>query len=207
MDLSAMQKYRFIQYLIIFSISFCLNVTAQPQKWYKLYKDNDLLKLEQSWKSGKINNTDWNTFLGYIFTEKFEDILPSIIQLYDRTTDKFLKRAILDRLSQYYYSKGFYDTANRILHDVQFRNQIFSIKKKKIQFGVQLGAFSSYENALKSKQNLSKKLNDIFIISRNRNGRKFYLVVAGKFNSKSEAIQYKNNIYNTIKKKGIIIQY
>jgi hypothetical protein len=200
-----MQKHRFIQYLIIFILS--THLYSQPERWYQLYVDNNTSELENLIQAGQVNNPEWHAALKLLFREEIDKIFSQFIELYETTTDNLLKKIILDRVSQYYYAKGLYDTAERLLKEEHFRNQIFSLKKRSIQFGVQLGAFSSYNNALKSKSEFSGKINSLSIITKSTKGRKLYILVAGKFNSREDAELMKNRIFSNFKHEGMVIQY
>jgi hypothetical protein len=200
-----MQKHRFIQYLIIFVI--CTHLYSQPERWYQLYVDNNTSELENLLQAGQVNNPEWHAALKLLFSEEIDKIFLQFIELYETTTDNLLKKIILDRVSQYYYAKGLYDTAERLLKEEHFRNQIFSLKKRSIRFGVQLGAFSLYNNALKSKSEFSGKINNLSIITKSKKGRKLYILVAGKFNSKEDAEVMKNRIFSNFNHEGMVIQY
>ena len=129
------------------------------------------------------------------------------ISLYNLSADPQLKKLIIDRISQYYYAKGLYDSAERLLHDEEFRKTLFSMSIEKISFGVQLGAFSTQENALKGKDKYSGKLDDIKIIKKSSSGKILFVVVAGQFDTKQKATQYMQRIKEEHGFKGIIIQY
>jgi hypothetical protein len=205
MDLPTMQNYRLIQYLIIFL--FYLNLSAQPEYWYQMYTNNNMAELDDLLKTGKIDDPDWKSLIECLFIEEMDLALHQYVQIYENSNNLLLKRVVLDRISQYYYSKGLYDTAKRIVTDEKFRNQIFSLKKRTIYFGVQLGAFSSYENALKSKNSYSGRLKELSIITKNKNGRKLYLIVAGKYNIRQNAEILRENIKHNLREQGLVIQY
>ncbi|MEJ2635986.1 MAG: SPOR domain-containing protein [Calditrichia bacterium] len=203
-----MQKHRFFQNIII--IFFFLGISvpfAQNDNLYKLYADNDIVELENIYSAGTISDPLWAKFIGNMFEENMENALPVYMQIYEQTSDEQLKKVTLDRISQYYYAKGFYETANRILNDKQFRQKIFSIKKESIKFGVQLGAYSTYQNALDARKKFENINNEIFIISKNSNGRNLYRIVAGKFETQLEAERLKNEMRQKFGYRGIILQY
>ena len=207
MDLSSVQKHRFVQYLILFLLLSSSVLSAQSELWFRLYTENKIGELKKLLNEHKIANPDWANFVEILFEEEVENALPRYVDLYRNADDKKLKKIILDRISQYYYARGFYNTAHRIIEDEDFRNQIFSSKAQKKHYGVQLGAFSSYENALKNKKKYLSKLKYVSIITKQKNNRKLYIVVAGKFGTKEEAIKLKTRIRNEYGQKGIIIIY
>lgn len=205
-----MPKHRFVQFIayMVLTLVLCSSVLyAQPDQWYRLVVDENINELEKLRSQGKITDPDWKNFVEIIFIEKSDDALPAYIKLYDKTSDSRLKKLILDRISQYYYARGFYETANRILDEESFRERIFSVKKKSIQFGVQLGAFASYQNALRLKHKFSGKISDISIITKNSHGQTLYVVVAGKLDNHQEAEKLKRSIKQDFGHKGIVIQY
>lgn len=203
-----MQKHRYFQNITLFFFFLGMSVLfAQNDKLYRLYTDNNIAELENVHSAGTISDPLWAKFIGNMFEENVENALPVYMQIYEQTSDEQLKKVTLDRISQYYYAKGFYETANRILNDKQFRQKIFSIKKESIKFGVQLGAYSTYQNALDARKKFDNINNQIFIISKNSNGRNLYRIVAGKFETQSEADRLKNEIRRKFGYKGIILQY
>jgi len=201
------QKHRFVQYLIISVVLVSSSLLAQPDNWFRLYTENNIVELKKLLDEKKITDTNWASFVEILYEEEVENALPRFVDLYKNARDKKLKKIILDRISQYYYARGFYTTANRIIEDKDFRDQIFSTKVQKKYFGVQLGAFSSYDNALKSKKKYLSKIKHVSIITKQRNNRKLYVVVVGKLGTKEEAIKLKTRIRDEFGQKGIIIQY
>ncbi len=202
-----MQKHRFFQYLVICLLTLVQLLQAQPERWYQLYVHQDILTLKQALDNHEIQNKYWRKFVETLFVEEIEDVLPAYMKIYESTTDPLLKKVVLDRVSQYYYAKGFYDTATRILEDAQFRSQLFYIKQDQIHFGVQLGAFSNYKNALNAKTRFEEKISEIQILSKQRNGKKLYIVVSGRFADKRSAEAYLQKLKRDYRIKGIIVQY
>ncbi len=207
MGMSTMQKHRFIQYLIV-ALFFLVQVLhAQSEHWYRLYVDQEILQLKQLLDKNEISDAQWRQFVEVLFQEEMEDVLPAYMRIYENTTDPLLKKAVLDRISQYYYARGFYDTANRILDDDQFRNQLFYINKEKIHFGVQLGAFSTYQNALNAKNKFERQLSQVQILTKQKNGKKLYIVISGSYSDKQSADRYRQKLKRDLGIKGIIVQY
>lgn len=203
-----MRKYRYIQYLILLLFFIWVNhLFSASREWYNLYINDEITKLQKLNSNGNISDSDWQEFLNILNVENTDKSISAYVKLYDHSEDDYLRKCILDRISQYYYAKGFYETASRILEDRQFRHRMFSLKKKKIQFGVQLGAFSSYKNALKSKNRFSSHLEEVSIVTKNRNGSKLYVVIAGKLETKKDAVSMKKRILQRFDHKGIVIQY
>jgi hypothetical protein len=206
MDMSGMQKHRFLQYLA-FLLLLPTFLLAQPKVWYDAYLENDVASLQADLNTNKITNPDWKQFIQAIFMEDVEEAFTQFISVYQSTPDQLLKKVILDRISQYYYAKGLYETANRILTDEEFRNQIFSVREEQIYFGVQLGAFSSMDNAEKARKKYSGSVANISIITKDSSGKKLYAVIAGKFKNREDAEKLENEIQAKFGKKGMITQY
>lgn len=165
------------------------------------------MELASYLEKNKIADPNWEKFLQAIFSEDLDKAFPIFISTYKSTSDENLKKVILDRISQYYYAKGFYETASRVLNDEAFRSQIFSVQESKIYFGVQLGAFSSQVNANKGKQKYSNQLKEIYVVPKEANGKKLYAVIAGKFDTRKEAEQLQKFIQKNLGKKGMVVQY
>jgi cell division protein FtsN len=100
-----------------------------------------------------------------------------------------------------------YDSAERILKDPEFRQKIFAMNTEKIFFGVQLGAFSTMENAEKAKNKYSKNIDDIKIINKQSGGKRLYVVVAGNYGNRADAENFKKVILKKYSYSGMVIQY
>ncbi|UCF63395.1 MAG: SPOR domain-containing protein [bacterium] len=202
-----MQEYKFLRRIILILILVVLNAQAQNHPVYNLYNSNQISEIEKLLNNGQISEEDWRQFAEILFIEDLDSALKQYISLYGKTTDNQLKKLILDRISQYYYAKGLYESAERILDDEQFRARLFSMNIEKIYFGVQLGAFSSQENASSAMDKYSKNISDMTIIKKSSGGKLLFVVVAGKLDSKQKAEQYKTSISEKFGYKGIVIQY
>lgn len=202
-----MQKYRFIQYLSILLIFLSGLAVAQPNRWFRMYSENKIGELAQLKRAGKISQPDWAQFIDALYVEETDSALKVYIKIYTATSDENLKKITLDRISQFYYAKGFYESANRILEDEQFRRQVFAIREKANFFGVQLGAFSSYGNALQAKKKFQKKISNVFILSKTNRGKTLYVVVAGKVTSRAAALKLRKEILSRTGHKGLIVSF
>ncbi len=202
-----MQKYQYICgiiFTLVVNYSFGL---SQNQALAQLYVNNNITEIERLYTEGKINQPDWQKFAAALFTENLDEALNQYIELYNYTRDQQLKRFIIDRVSQYYYAKGLYDSAERLLKDDAFRERIFKINIEKIYFGVQLGAFSSRDNAQSAKERYEKQLDNISIITKNSGGKELFVVVSGRYENRSRADQLKNQLKDRYGYKGLVIQY
>ena len=72
---------------------------------------------------------------------------------------------------------------------------------------MQLGAFSSFQNAIKSKNQFSKTIDEVFIVTKKSDSKKLYLVIAGKFNKRESAAALRREIRQKFGHEGIVIQY
>jgi len=207
MDLSTMQKPRYLRNIIPILLFIACSVQAQGQRIYTLYNSNQYADIEKMLNEGQIVEQEWKIFCEILFIEDLDSALKGYISLYKSITDPQLKKLIIDRMSQYYYARGLYDSAERLLHDEEFRKTLFSMSIEKISFGVQLGAFSTQENAVQGKNKYSSKLDDIRIIKKSSSGKILFVVVTGQFDTKQKANEYLQRIKEEFGFKGIIIQY
>lgn len=207
MGMPSMPKYSLIRNISICFIFLCLSVYSQTADFNSLYSENRISEIEDLLLQNKINHDGWKEFAKALFEENWEIAIQKYIDIYVNTQDNQIQRAVLDRISQYYYAKGLYDSANRIINDENFRKRIFSINTKKIYFGIQLAAFSSYENALKGRDQYSKKIDNTNIMTKESGGKKLYVIVAGKFSSKQEAESYRKQLREELGIQGIIVQF
>lgn len=202
-----MQKHRFIQYITALTLLLISSLSAQSDYWYRLYLNNDLVTIEKLLKNQSITAPHWSRFFSLLFTENGEESLVEYVKLFNETEDARLKKLVLDRISQYYYAKGLYTTAKRLYNDPTFRDYLFSSKQDKQYYGVQLGAYSSYENALASKKKLPQSLKNIHILTKNIGGKKLFVIVAGKFTSQNQARKLFQQLKDQFNIQGMIISF
>jgi len=207
MDLSAMQEYKLFRRVILIIVCVFLTAQAQNHPVYDLYHSNRISEIETLLENGQIVGEDWKKFAETLFIEDLDAALKQYISLYGATADNQLKNLIIDRVSQYYYAKGLYESAERILDDEEFRARLFSMNVEKIYFGVQLGAFSSQENAANARDKYAENISDISVVAKSSGGKTLFVVVAGRFDSKQKADQYKATLSSKYGYKGIVIQY
>ncbi|MCB0277115.1 MAG: SPOR domain-containing protein [Calditrichaeota bacterium] len=74
-------------------------------------------------------------------------------------------------------------------------------------FGVQLGAYSSYGNAEKMLESYGRRLNNLEVMIKDRDGRRLYLLVAGGYHNRAEADLAVQQISQKIGVQGYVIQY
>lgn len=207
MGVPSMPKYSLIRNISICFLFLYLSVYSQTVDFHSLYSENRISEIEDLLLQNKINHAGWEEFAKALFEENWEIAIQKYIAIYLNTQDNQIQRAVLDRISQYYYAKGLYDSANRIINDENFRKRIFSINTKKIYFGIQLAAYSSYENAIKGRDQHSKKIDNTNIMTKESGGKKLYVIVAGKFSSRQEAESYQKQLREELGIQGIIVQF
>ena len=117
MDLSAMQKPRFLRKLIPILLLIACSVQAQGQRIYNLYTSDQYAEIEKMLVEGQIVEQDWKKFCETLFIEDLDTAMKEYISLYNSSIEPQLQRLVIDRISQYYYAKGLYDSAERLLHD------------------------------------------------------------------------------------------
>ncbi len=110
-----MQKHRFIQLLISLVLCTFLWALGQEPDYYQLYLTGQTVTLEQLLIDQQIKSSEWKKFVEALFQENFDQAFKSYIELYNQTGDNRLKKAVIDRVSQYYYAKGLYESADRLL--------------------------------------------------------------------------------------------
>ena len=207
MDLPAMQKFQFFRRLILILLFISFSLQAQNHRIYDLYISNQFAEIEKMLNEEPIAEQDWKKFCQILFIEDLDAALKEYILLYNISTDNQLKKLVIDRVSQYYYAKGLYDSAERLLHDEEFRKTLFSMNIERISFGVQLGAFSTQENAIKGKDKYSGKIDDIKIIKKSSGGKILFVVVAGQFENRQKANEYLQRLKEEYGYKGIVVQF
>ncbi len=131
-------------------------------------------------------------------------------EAYGKTTDSQLKTIIQERIALYYSAQGYYETARRIKEDPAFFKRLMSVKNvaeerkstpvREAQpateaapesgYAVQAGAYSTLENAEKTRDRFAADFPTARVLTKERNG---------------EAIADK--LMNRFKVKGYIIQY
>ena len=202
-----MQKYRFfLGIIIVISITFSF-LKAQNPDIYQLYTSGQFHAIEKELTAQNISDEKWRKFAEILFIENLDKALEEYISLYNSYENVQLRNLIIDRISQYYYARGLYESADRILKDEEFRQKVFAVNTRKISFGVQLGAFSTYDNANAAKNKYSADVDDIIIINKDSGGKQLYVVVAGRYDSREKAENRHKLIRNKLGIKGIIIQY
>lgn len=215
MDMSPMQIVRYIRVRYLFLwvlISLTGTIPAQTeQNITELYHHHRVYLLKQLLENNEISSPAWKQFVAALFEVDADKAIQTMLHIYPKANDDELQEIIRERVSQYYSARGIYGTASRILKDKDFfEHEIISQwqGRKQEQFGVQVGAFSTRENAQKALQKFSEQYPNTEIIQKLRNGRKFYIVVIGGYHSRVEADKVARILNNKMRKESYFtIQY
>lgn len=223
-----MRKQRYV-ILIFLALGLALfrSGVSQTDDLAGLYRDNRILELEALRKNGSIAGEDWKMFTDALFEPDAETAAPKMIEAYSLSSDRALRAIIRERLSQFYAARGYYETAKRILSDDKFFQGVVALKapqrterktaepgsqSPKVSesgqiFGVQVGAYSSYENAERASQKYRQNYSNVLVLEKERPGSSLYVVVIGGYPSREAAAAVIEGIQKQFKVKGYIIQY
>jgi len=180
---------------------------AQDEPWRQMYRQGNWIELKAWVQEGKVTNPCWQQFLQAIFLEQADSAIGVWASLVKQCSDKEIRRGIRDRVSRYYYARGYYETAERIQNDDDFFQKILAIRRGPHRFGVQLGAFRTYRNALNWKQKWEGKIHPLQIVNKTRAGRRLYTVVGGMFRQRSEAENFRRRLKRQFGIDGYVIAF
>lgn len=74
-------------------------------------------------------------------------------------------------------------------------------------FGIQVGAYSAYENALQASRKYASAYTNTRVLKKTKSGLDLYVVVIGGYSTREEASSRIDEISNRFKVKGYIVQY
>ncbi len=181
---------------------------SQPSNdWLQLYRTYQIYELKQLKENGAVSDPHWQDFIEALFIEAADSAIARMATLYFQTHDGRLKEAIRQRIGQYYYARGYYETARRLQTEEPFLRKLLAGYQKTARYGVQIGAFLYYENALKFKQKWEGKLRGLKVINKIRNGSRLYVVVVGDFRQRQDAERLKDRLQSEYSLKGYIVQH
>lgn len=194
-----------------------------------MYNNNRMLELDELRKKDAIKSSDWKVFVDALFETDGERAIQKMLEAYSYSNDSRLKRIIRERVSQYYSARGYYETSRRILDDEKFFDGIVSLKQNSRSknnvstvnsenqvervdengqtFGVQVGAYSNYENAQQASQKYQVVYPNTKVLNKVKNGMNLYVIVIGGYPSRGEASDKIDEISKRFKVRGYIIQY
>ncbi len=217
-----MEKLRFIRIyfcLSLFLIAF-LTKGLWAQSAAELYRNHQIIELEKLYKNDTIASPDWKLFVDALFEADGEEAINKMIRAYSQSEDQYLRSVIRVRIAQFYSARGYYETSRRALNDEKFFSRIVSVKQKSSEmtstdnegnnqqkYGVQMGAFSSYENAQQLQKKYQEKFSNTVIIEKTKNGQTLYVVVIGGYENREKADATLELIKQSFYDNGYIIQY
>jgi len=201
--------YRLTLKLIFLIFLSFFNVSAQSRdNLASLYEQNRVELLKDYNLQNRIKVNDWRLFVRAIFIENIDMVMSLYTQIYTITNDKKLKGFIRERVADFYYAEGYYETSQKMLKDENFFRETISVKKElNLQFGIQTGAYGNYENALNTKNKLLNNINDVTIIKKESKGNDLFIVVIGRYQSRHEAERALKDLKQKSNLNGFIIQY
>ncbi len=211
MGLPTVQKHWLLQlvspgYLILFLL-IDSGLSQQSNSWLQLYRSHQIYELKRLKERGAITDPHWQAFIDVLFIAAADSAIARMAEIYFATSDPGLNEIIRQRIGQYYYARGYYETARRLQTDEAFLRMLLAGQQKKSRFGVQIGAFLHYENALKFKRTWEDRVRDVKVINKIRNGSRLYVVVAGEFRKRADAERFKEQLRSEFSLKGYIVQY
>lgn len=228
-----MPKSRFLQYLMLLAL-LILGLSAKTfsqssSELARMYNDNRMQELDELRKKDAIKSSDWKIFVDALFETDGERAIQQMLQAYSYSNDSKLKRIIRERVSQFYSARGYYETSSRILDDEKFFDGIVALKQNSRPnnnvnavnsedqvervdengqtFGVQVGAYSNYENAQQASQKYLEVYPNTKVLNKVKDGMNLYIIVIGGYPSRGEASEQIDEISRRFKVKGYIIQY
>lgn len=211
-----MQKHRFLFNLVVFAgciaSAFSNPVTGQSAKELAdLYENQQFLKLKEYHENRQIYDSDWKRFVGAIFEDNADSAVMMFASVYRSSQDKALRKYSAERISDYYYARGYYKTSERILKDKKYLDEIVSAQSEPqrsntSRYGIQVGAFSNHENALTLKNKMLKINKNVTIVNKESNGDSLFLVVIGKYSNREVAEKELQRLRDN-NVAGFIIQY
>lgn len=147
----------------------------------------------------------WNQFVQALMIANGDSAMARYKSIYAKTEDNDLKKSIRERLSQYFYARGYYETAEKIRKN-KFRTEKSSPPNRSShRFGIQTGAYSTLRNARLARNKILNKVQNVSIIEKNRNGRKLFIVVVGNFANRKDAEKSLRSLKSRI--QGFIIEF
>lgn len=211
-----MQKHRFVFHLsILFIISLLLlspELFGQTEaELERLYENEQLMSLKNYQDGNRISDPQWRMFIDALYTKDADSALEMFAAAYNNTRNKTLQKYIVQRVSDYYYARGYYKTSERLLKDRKYFNKIISqpqqSESSEEYYGIQIGAFSNYANASSMKNRWMKKIQNLTIVNKKSNGEDLYVVIAGKHSTKEAAEKELQAIKQKININGFVIQF
>lgn len=212
-EISSRSIFHILLLLAFFlSLSSYRQIYAQDRNDFAtLYTQKKIAVLKEYYDQNRIKEDDWRLFVRALFVSDADSALAIYARIYGSSDDKQLRGFIRERVADLYYARGYYETSRKLLKDEKYFRKLISANINaslpKESFGVQTGAFGSYENALKAKNKLLKNVKDVTIIRKKSNGNDLFLVVVGRYTSRDQAEKALQEAKRNYGIKGFVIQY
>lgn len=193
---------------------------------YDMYRENQVLQLKKIANENKVLPSEWKLFIQAVFEKDADLAMRNMMSIYSGTADINLQRIIRERIANYYFARGYYETSQRIMRDEAFFDQVLSVKKSKnssrsvdehrndraagndkILYGVQTGAFTTYDNAQRVKRRYERFYSNTTVLEKNNAGKALYIVLIGGYQTREEAEEVQEKIEQQFNINGYIIQY
>lgn len=232
--MSLLWSHRFLRHLIVLAVLAGSGVllAQDGERIAALIQENRIDELARLHEENRITAPDWRKLVDAIFEPDGEAAVQQMMFAHADSDDPRLKSLVRERVALFYAARGYYETARRIREEADFFARLQAIKGARpaaapaaptpssdpgddIQqvegdgrhFGVQVGAFSTYENAATAVEKYRRQFANITIMQRERRRNTLYLVVASGYGSRSEAEIAAQKIRDALGIKGYIIQY
>jgi hypothetical protein len=229
MVLSKMQgNQQFRAVLILFAFSGLL-LAQSSAEIAQLYTEGNIEELRNLRDQNAIKDPDWQNFVENLFVMDAEIATQNMLVIYANTRDPQLRRIIRQRTADFYSARGYYETSQRLLRDDAFVEQLASIAvnrakqsstqsgttnspqqpvmNKREKFAIQVGAFSTLQNARRATQTIRRYYPTARILEKEREGSPLFVVVIGEFSSKSQAETLLPDIQEKLNLQGYIIGF
>ncbi len=194
----------------------------------ELYRNNNMETLQELHRKGDIRDRGWREFVAALFEEDAERAVQQMLNAYPHTADRNLQRFIRERVSLFYSSRGYYETARKILEDRSFMERVVSMNTARQErsqehtpvtrsgdppaeqggnFGIQVGAFSTLDNAQRASRIYRRYYANTRILEKEKDRGVLYIVVIGDYPNRAAAEDALPKINNQFNLNGYIIQY
>ena len=211
-----MQKHRLV-FLIVVLVGVFLVAISHPMRGQSsrelavLYENQQFSKLKEYYEKSQISDSGWKEFIGALFEDNADSAIMMYASVYKSNQDKVLRKFVVERIADYYYARGYYKTSERLQKDKRFLEELVSSQREPeptntVGYGVQVGAFGNYENALTLKNEMLKKNRNVSIVNKKSDGENLYLVVIGKYSDR-EGAERKLQSLRANNVNGFVIQY
>jgi len=193
---------------ILLGLSLLNQAAAQDiSEWYALYRNKNFSALRQEieQQTDSSGRNDELRFFKTLFLENGDDAFAIYEQLYPRSSGT-LRTCLGEKLAQYYYARGFYvraaefggnDSKSMTIDESAVSRSVKGTgpaEGKKVNFIIQVGAFSQEPNARHLQDGLRAQKIESQIVTRVVNGRNLYCVWVNGEHSLEATLKTADNI-------------